>query len=267
MMVFNTNDRYVGRSFDLYGEYSEGEVDMFRRLIKPEDTVVDVGANIGALTVPMSRMANKVIAFEPQHAMYYVLCANVAINNLTNVDCWLMAVSKERGSIDVPVIDIATKGNYGSLALNHEYEGEVITKAVPMVTLDSATLDKCGFIKIDVEGMEVDVLKGATETIKNNRPILCIEDDRPDQREELYELIWSLDYRIIGHRPLLYNANNFSSCKHNEFVDDEGKPFASYNLICLPNEDVVHYRELVSLGLPSIKEITRGLRTDDQESL
>jgi FkbM family methyltransferase len=255
-MIFNTKDQYVGRSFDVYGEYSEGEVEIFRFLINPGETVLDIGANIGALTIPLSRIVGrhgKVVAFEAQHLMYYVLCGNVAINNLMNVDCWLMAVGEKRGSIDVPVVDTSSEGNFGSLSLKQTYEGVIHTKSVPMVTVDSATLTSCNFIKIDVEGMEADVIKGATETIKKHKPVLCVEDDRSDNREVLHELIKSLGYRIIGHRPLLFNPNNLNEVARNVFIDDEEKPFASYNLICLPEGDP-RYQKIIDSKLFRIKE-------------
>ena len=48
------HDAYIGRSLDVYGEYSEGELELFRQLLRPGDVAVDVGANIGALTVGLS---------------------------------------------------------------------------------------------------------------------------------------------------------------------------------------------------------------------
>ena len=51
--LYNTNDRYIGRSLEFYGEYCEQEADLYRQLLRPGDTVIEVGANIGALTVPL----------------------------------------------------------------------------------------------------------------------------------------------------------------------------------------------------------------------
>src|SRR5882672_1609267 len=71
--MYLPNDAYIGRSLDVYGEYCEGESEIFRQLLRPGDVALDVGANIGALTVGMARTvqsAGAVVAFEPQRAIY-----------------------------------------------------------------------------------------------------------------------------------------------------------------------------------------------------
>src|SRR5215204_3016879 len=78
-MMYNVNDQYIGRSLDLYGEYSEGEVDLFRQVLRPGDLALDVGANIGVHTVPMARLVGErgaVFAFEAQRTAYQTLCGN-----------------------------------------------------------------------------------------------------------------------------------------------------------------------------------------------
>src|SRR5262245_30640720 len=78
-MVYNIHDLYVGKSLDVYGEYSEGEIDGFRQLIRPEDWVIDVGANIGAHTLFFAKAVAPngwVLAFEPLRVVFGYLCAN-----------------------------------------------------------------------------------------------------------------------------------------------------------------------------------------------
>lgn len=87
VMLFNPLDSFVGRSLDLYGEFSRGEAAVFDQIVAPGDTVLDVGANIGAHTLWMARRvgpAGSVIAFEPQRAVFQTLCANMALNGMTN---------------------------------------------------------------------------------------------------------------------------------------------------------------------------------------
>lgn len=67
-MIYNKNDMYIGRSLDRYGEYSEGEVDLFRQIVHQGDTVLEVGANLGAHTLALALLVGEggcVHAFEP----------------------------------------------------------------------------------------------------------------------------------------------------------------------------------------------------------
>ena len=90
------------------------------QLIRPRMTVVEVGANIGLLTVPFARFVapgDKVIAFEPQRIPYYCLCANVVLNNLNNVLCHQVAVGEATGTTTVPELDYLAEDNLGGLEL------------------------------------------------------------------------------------------------------------------------------------------------------
>src|SRR5437773_2697778 len=81
MMLYNINDVYIGRSLDQYGEFSEGELDLFQQFVKPGQLILEVGANIGAHTVWLAQAVGStgtVLAFEPQRIVYQALCANLA---------------------------------------------------------------------------------------------------------------------------------------------------------------------------------------------
>ena len=78
---------YIGKCFELYGQYSEEEVRIIRAFVKPGDTAIDVGANIGDLTLPMALFAGdagRVYAFESHIDAFNVLCANLALNQVSN---------------------------------------------------------------------------------------------------------------------------------------------------------------------------------------
>ena len=89
-------------------------------------------------------------------------------------------------------------------------------------------INRLKLLKIDVEGMEIDVIKGAKELIKKFRPIIYIENDRQEHSKNLIELIWSLDYKIYWHLPRLYNENNFFNEKDNIFGN-----IVSVNMLCI----------------------------------
>ena len=218
-IIYRPNDLYIGRSLELYGEFSEAEVLLFRAIVKPGQTVLDVGANIGVHTLPLARLAGpsgKVLAFEPQRTVFYMLCGNVAQNNLDHVHCFHAAVGEAAGTISVPELDGAAEQNFGGLELPQGSAAPGTTQ-VPLLPIDDLRLTACHFMKIDVEGMERHVLRGARETIGRCRPLLYLEDDRADRSAALREMLASLGYVIYVHRPPLFNPSNFAANRQNVF--------------------------------------------------
>jgi FkbM family methyltransferase len=254
-MVYNIHDMYVGRSLDLYGEFSEGECELFRQIIKPGHTVLDVGANIGAHAVFFSQAVSPggiVLAFEPQWLMFQVLCANVAINSLDNVRCFNAALGEKQGRIRVPQLDPRTTNNFGGLSL-----GPDGTKAehaacddVQVMRIDELGLKACRLIKVDVEGMELTVLKGAVEVIKQFRPALYVEADRNDRRQELFKFIDELGYDMFWHRPALFSNDNHFKNTINVFGET-----ASINVLCVPR---VAHNEIAGLKRVELDKETRA---------
>jgi FkbM family methyltransferase len=228
-MIINRRDRWIGDSLDIYGEFSESEVEVFRKYVKPGDVVLDVGANIGAHTVVLSQLVGEkglVVAFEPERYNYYTLCGNLALNNITNVIAFQQAVGEKKGTIKVPYINTPYNDNYGSLELDKDYS-KIPHYTVPCSTIDGLELEKCNFIKLDIEGMEKWALMGGKETIKKFHPIMYIEDDREDKSKELREFISSLGYSIEEHNAPLFNPDNYNKEKYNVFGG-----IVSKNILC-----------------------------------
>jgi FkbM family methyltransferase len=227
-MLYNVNDRYVGRSFDLYGEFSEGETDLFRQIVRPGDVVIEVGANIGAHTVWFARATlpnGGVLAFEPQRMVFQVLCANIALNSLPNAVLHNKACGEAKGTIVVPTLDPAKPNNFGGLELGGHQAGET----VEVVRIDELGIGGCRLLKVDVEGMELSVVKGASELIRRSRPALYVENDRPHLSDALVKYIDSLGYDCFWHCPPLYNPDNYFHHAENVF----GR-IVSKNMLCLP---------------------------------
>lgn len=240
-MLFNINDQFVGRSLDLYGEYSESEMEVFRQFIHEGHVVLDVGANLGAHTLYFAKTVGRtgaVLAFEPQRLMFQTLCANMALNSLTNVYCHYVAVGAEKGEIDVAPLDAYATQNFGSLSLLKPARGFPIAQ----ITLDDLNLPRCNFLKIDVEGMELDVLRGTRQTIQQHQPILYVENDRPDRSAELTRFIDSLGYAMYRHLPPYFNPHNWYQNAQNVFGE-----IVSDNLLCIPLS-----RKVQIEGLPRV---------------
>lgn len=226
-MLYNIHDVYIGRSFDIYGEFSQLEVVLFEQMVVAGDIVIDVGANIGAHTLYFAKAVGPtgaVLAFEPQRIVFQTLCANMALNSVTNVHCFQQGLAEKPGSLNTVPVSYGSQNNFGGLALGNYAGGEV----VEVGRLDRFNLPRCKLLKVDVEGMELQVLKGATGLIEKHKPILYVENDRPQNSDALIAFIDSLGYRMYWHRPGLFNPDNFLHNPNNVFGN-----IVSLNLLCL----------------------------------
>ena len=231
LMLYSVNDFYIGRSLDLYGEYSEQEVALYKQLLRPGGVVVDAGANIGALTVYFAQAVGAqgaVLAFEPQRVMFQMLCANLALNKIGNVRVWQAGLGASAGQASVRPLDYDTLSNFGDLTLRPEGPGEI----VQVTPLDSLNLPRCDLIKIDVQGMEGEVLNGARATIARCQPLLYIENDIREKSPALIGALLALGYRLYWHLPYLFDPNNFFGNSENVFDIT-----ASVNMLALPQSD------------------------------
>jgi len=226
-MLYNSNDTYIGRSLDLYGEYSQGEADLFAGMLKPGNVVIEVGANIGAHTLLLSQLVTRsgaVIAFEPQRVLFQTLCANMALNHVTNAYCFQQAVGAKPGAVVIPPLDYTKPNNFGGLSLGTYQAGE----QVPLATIDAFNFAFCHFLKIDVEGMEQQVLEGAAKLIHKFKPVIYLENDRQEKSDDLIRHLDSLGYKLYWHRPPYYNPRNFLGHAENVFPN-----IISQNMLCV----------------------------------
>ncbi len=214
-------DEYVGRSVHNYGEFSRAETEKIIEL-SGGGLSLDIGANIGCITQALEASGREVVAFEPQPEIYKLLRKNV------KGECHNLALGAELGNVPMPRVRYGEKGNYGGLGIGMKSElGNIL---VPMKTLDSFGFMNVTFMKIDVEGFEIQVLRGARNTILINKPIMYIEDDRIDNRMMLRAYIKELGYTYEMHETPLYDENNFFGLKKNIW----NKNYVSMNLICKP---------------------------------
>jgi hypothetical protein len=141
----------------------------------------------------------------------------------------------------VPGIDYSQAGNFGGVSLGSAENGELAT----VVTIDSLNLPSCQFIKIDVEGMERDVIEGAMSTIQKFRPRLYVENDRAGKSRALINRLLGLDYRLYWHLPSLFSSDNLFGEKENVLGN-----VVSVNMLCIPRLGPL------SLTVRGLREIT-----------
>lgn len=217
---FYGKDEYIGRSLYNYGEFSGTECEEIISLANG-GKCLDVGANIGFMSMAMSYSGCSVVAFEPQPELFKLL-----EKNCPNVKCLPIALSDRFDVGKMPRIRYGDRGNYGGLGLG--MKSDLGTIDVAMQPLDGMGIADINFIKIDVEGHELQVLKGGTETILRDKPTMYIEDDRPEKSVELRKYIKHLGYSIKESNTPMFRENNFLGNKKNIW----GVNYVSKNLIC-----------------------------------
>jgi FkbM family methyltransferase len=250
-LLYNRNDQYIGRSIEQYGEFSALEMKLFAQVCTPGSVVIEVGANIGAHTVGLARLVGpqgRVLAFEPQRLPFQMLCANVALNSLDNVDCFWAALSSQDGFINVPDLNPRKEYNFGGVTLLGSQNGP----RVACLTLDEyVTLPKVDLVKIDVEGMETDVLGGGEGLLKRFKPLLYVENDRLEKSEALIRLIASFDYRMYWHLPPLFNPDNFFANQENAYPN-----VVSVNMLCVHRDSQIRtsgFQEVVDFSFHPLR--------------
>jgi FkbM family methyltransferase len=167
----------------------------------------DCGANIGVHTVEWAMAMTgwgSVVSIEAQERVYYALAGNIAINNCFNAIAVHGAISSESGVMKIPSPNYFVPSSFGSLELRqrsgNEFIGQPIdyenTVNVRKLTLDEFNLPRVDFIKIDVEGMELEALEGAKRSITQSHPIMLIEKIKTDA-EKLRAWLKAHGYEVI----------------------------------------------------------------------
>jgi len=244
---YHLADRVIGASIRHYGEWARDEVRLLERFLSPGDVVVDVGANIGTHAVPLSMVvgpAGQVHAFEPQRLTYQMLCANAALNGLTNIHARQCGLSDAPGEAHVPMPDLQGGGNFGNFHLEGHRQGE----PVPVVPLDSLPLPRVRLIKIDVEGMEIKALRGARKLIARDKPVIFVENNLPENSAALIGLLGELGYRCWWHVAAYFNPDNYYRNATNLF---SGVTRPEINLLCVHASDRSEVGDLVPVSGPT----------------
>ena len=177
------------------GAYDPQEVENVKQVLRLRRqhhgdgmVTLDCGANVGVHSVEWAKCMEgwgEVIAVEAQERIFYALTGNIALNNCFNARALHAAVGDRVGEMATPVPDYLVPSSFGSLELKaskkNEFIGQPIDysagpkQMVRLLTIDSLDLKRLDFLKLDVEGMEVEALAGAVGTIQRCTPAMLIE--------------------------------------------------------------------------------------------
>ncbi len=168
---------YIGERIRRHGLYEYTTlrflVSLLARMNRP--VVLDIGANIGNHTLAFSRHAGAVYAFEPIDEIFQLLHANIAQNGLDHVHAVHTALSDQGGEA---LIHINRAGNIGSSSLHQRYdrsETQLVQRMRGDEALERLGVKSVDFIKLDVEGHELDVIRGLSRTLSGCRPLILME--------------------------------------------------------------------------------------------
>lgn len=194
--------------------FDQSEIDVALKLLESRRqdygsgvVAIDCGANIGAHTIEWAKQMHdwgKVIAFEAQERIFYALAGNITINNCFNARAIWAAVGSEAGEIGVPVPDYFKPSSFGSLEIRQKDSTEFIGQKIDynnaqptrMMSIDQLNLDRLDFIKIDIEGMEMEALNGAQASIKRHKPQMLIEKIKSSE-EQINNFLTNFGYKIF----------------------------------------------------------------------
>lgn len=173
--------------------------DFIQKNINKNHICIDIGANIGAISVPLSKYCKKLYSIEPQSNIFLALCGNFFINECYNTIPLNIAAFSEntkfsiasKEKLDEWVGDLEhgfdNVKSFGSISVEKNKDGEMEGKK-----LDDIITDKIDFIKVDAEGGDLDALIGCSRIIKENNPKIIFEF-HPQCSKKCYNRIWS-DY-------------------------------------------------------------------------
>jgi FkbM family methyltransferase len=198
-VVFCNNDDAVALDTVWNGtfRYEPGSLRTWADLAAKSEVIVDVGAHVGhfALIAALAAPSAKVVAFEPVDYIYARLSVNQRANGLKNLEALPTAVSDHEGWADISVRFGPSLLSTGSTLEPTDRPGTRIKK-VPLTSIDAHFADtKVDLVKIDVEGHEPQVLNGAREVLKRDRPAVFIEVLRTTPLPALLEVLEPLGYQ------------------------------------------------------------------------
>lgn len=232
-----SKDQGVERSLFETGTYEKGTLKFMRDHLSMGNTFVDIGANIGLMSITAKQAVGengKVWAFEANPSTFDILEKNIALNELSGMHSFACGLGEKRETKTLYDNWEINRGAASTVVKSHNAKGTEIT----VLTLDEVVLGQniaVDMIKIDVEGMEWEVLTGAEKTIHTYQPILIVEfsgeRSGSKSRQELYQ-------KIIGFE--VYTLYKLSSGKERTSrlikIDGFSDLPTDDNVFCLPQK-------------------------------
>ncbi len=197
-------DIHFIKYLEQFEHYQEAQRNRALSHVKNWRLAIDIGANIGLWSKDLSHFFDNLICFEPNKFCIDYLKKNIDLNKSTINSCALGSKNETKDLLIHSTNSGAssfinkTKTGYDNKSnpIYGEFSVETKTLDVEVKKLDNFNYTNIDFIKIDVQGFELEVLEGAIKTLDNNDPILCIEEDSPNDSKSL-KFLEDHNYEIV----------------------------------------------------------------------
>lgn len=195
-------------------------------MVKPGMNIIDIGANVGSTTLNFARLTGKkgnVYSFEPDTINHSRAAKNIALNNFSNIRLYNLGLGCQKETANQYNVNETNRGMLRIL-VNEPAKENFSKTTIQIDTLDNVASERnflpAALIKIDVEGYELNVLKGAENILRSQKPVLFIELDDENLKEhgasasELVSFLTDRGYHVVNaaDRSELSNSSDFTSC-------------------------------------------------------
>jgi len=192
----------ISNCINNYGYWEQHLYYFYSQFIKSDDIIIDGGENLGFNSIQFAKLANNgiVYSFEPQPLIYNILTTNILINGATNIIKQYKLGLGDGSDEELKMTPLSEQHfsdtciNYGGRGLTDSDKGE---EKVELTTIDNLNLPKLDLIKLDVQGFEFKAIKGGEKTIKNNHPLMLIENyPNSEQDQKVIDLVKEWGYEV-----------------------------------------------------------------------
>ena len=196
------NDTFITECLERDGHWEKPTIDVCKEHLKNDSFVIEVGAHIGSHTVILSDICKDgvIYSFEMQKLIFQLLNANLLLNTCGNVFSYMEVVSDENKIDYVGEIDYKNMKEFNSGYASLDRVKEHLSYPINVISLDNkfSKIKRLDLIKIDAEGHEVPILKGADKLIKKFKPLILTEFD-VNNKQQIIDLLPNYKFEDISY--------------------------------------------------------------------
>jgi FkbM family methyltransferase len=174
-------------------------INSLKKYLDGSGVLLDCGAHMGVYSILLSDCFEKVFAFEAQKRTYFQLCGNLFINEITNVTPINAGVTCAGKTHSEKTLYVVSEDGGGSSFIKPTNQKILSEEKVLMTAIDHKQYGgRVKLIKLDIEGYELDALKGAEMTIREFKPVILFESNAgaEEQRNEIFSFLKKYDYQV-----------------------------------------------------------------------